>query len=151
MRLGMGMAAILCIVIGCYPAWLYALLPFDVGYVPYTGSHVLVQVQLLFFSALAFVFLNLVGLYPPELRSVNIDSDWLYRRLLPRSVRLVDGAAGAIARRLRERLLRGTDRLMFLIAHQHRPGGVLARTWPTGTAALWILVLLGACLVIYYV
>ena len=151
MRLGMGMAAILCIVIGCYPAWLYALLPFEVGYVPYTGSHVLVQVQLLFFSALAFVFLNLVGLYPPELRSVNIDSDWLYRRLLPRSVRLVDGAAGAIAARLRERLLRGTDRLMFLIAHQHRPGGVLARTWPTGTAALWILVLLGACLVIYYV
>ena len=151
MRLGMGMAALLCLAIGLYPAWLYALLPFEVGYVPYTGSHVLVQVQLLFFSALAFVFLNLVGLYPPELRSVNIDSDWLYRRLLPRSARVIDGAAGAIARRLREQLLRGTDRLMFLIAHQHRPGGVLARTWPTGTAALWILVLLGACLVIYYV
>ena len=52
MRIAMAMAAILCIVIGCYPAWLYSLLPYEVGYVPYTGSHVLVQVQLLFFSAL---------------------------------------------------------------------------------------------------
>ena len=87
MRIAMAMGAILCVVIGCYPAWLYSLLPHEVGYVPYTGSHVLVQVQLLFFSALAFAFLNLVGLYPPELRSVNIDSDWVYRRLLPGAMR----------------------------------------------------------------
>ena len=151
MRIAMAMAAILCIVIGCYPAWLYSLLPYEVGYVPYTGSHVLVQVQLLFFSALAFAFLNLVGLYPPELRSVNIDSEWVYRRLLPRLARRVDAAASALAAHVREQSARGLDRLIFLIAHQHRPGGVLARTWPTGVAALWILVLLGACLVIYYV
>ena len=151
MRIAMAMAAILCIVIGCYPAWLYSLLPWEVGYVPYTGSHVLVQVQLLFFSALAFAFLNLVGLYPPELRSANIDSDWIYRRLIPGVARRVEGAATALAAFARERSTRGLDRLFFLIAHQHRPGGVLARTWPTGAAALWILVLLGACLVIYYV
>ena len=151
MRIAMAMAAILCIVIGCYPAWLYSMLPYPVDYVPYTGSHVLVQVQLLFFSALAFVFLNLVGLYPPELRSVNIDSDWLYRRLLPGAARRVEGAAAAVAGFVREQSARGLDRLFFLVAQQHRPGGVLARTWPTGAAALWILVLLGACLVIYYV
>ena len=151
MRIAMGMAAILCVVIGCYPAWLYALLPYPVDYVPYTGSHVLVQVQLLFFSALAFVFLNLAGLYPPELRSLNIDSDWLYRRLLPWAVRCIDGAAAALAARIRGEWARGLDRLIVLIAHQHRPGGVLARTWPTGAATLWILVLLGACLLIYYV
>ena len=151
MRIAMAMAAILCIVIGCYPAWLYSLLPYEVGYVPYTGSHVLVQVQLLFFSALAFAFLNLVGLYPPELRSVNIDSEWVYRRLLPKMVRRVDAAASLLAAHVREQSARGLDRLIFLIAHQHRPGGVLARTWPPGVAALWILVLLGACLVIYYV
>ena len=150
MRIAMGMAAILCVVIGCYPAWLYGLLPYPVDYVPYTGSHVLVQVQLLFFSALAFVFLNLAGLYPPELRSLNIDSDWVYRRLLPRAARFVDGAAAAISQRIRGEWARGLEHLFGLIAHQHRPGGVLARTWPTGSAALWILVLLGACLVIYY-
>ena len=151
MRIAMAMAAALCIVIGCYPAWLYALLPFEVGYVPYTGSHVLVQVQLLFFSALAFAFLNLVGLYPPELRSANIDSDWLYRRLVPGVARRIEGAAAAVTAVFREQSARGLDRLFYLIAQQHRPGGVLARTWPTGAAALWILVLLGACLVIYYV
>ena len=150
MRVAMTMAAILCVVIGCYPAWLYGLLPYPVDYVPYTGSHVLVQVQLLFFSALAFVFLNLAGLYPPELRSLNIDSDWVYRRLLPRAARFVDGAAAAISQRIRGEWARGLEHLFGLIAHQHRPGGVLARTWPTGSAALWILVLLGACLVIYY-
>ena len=115
------------------------------------GSHVLVQVQLLFFSALAFAFLNLVGLYPPELRSANIDSDWLYRRLLPGAARRIEGAVAALAAVFREQSARGLDRLFYLIAQQHRPGGVLARTWPTGAAALWILVLLGACLVIYYV
>ena len=151
MRIGMAMAALLCIVIGCYPAWLYALLPYEVGYVPYTGSHVLVQVQLLLFSALAFIVLNLVGLYPPELRSVNIDSDLVYRRLVPLAARRGEAAVAALARRMQAAWARGLDRLIFLIAHQHRPGGALARTWPTGAAALWILVLLGACLVIYYV
>ncbi len=151
MRIGMAMAALLCIVIGCYPAWLYALLPHEVGYVPYTGSHVLVQVQLLLFSALAFIVLNLVGLYPPELRSVNIDSDLVYRRLVPLAARRGEAAVAALGRRMQAEWARGLDRVIFLIAHQHRPGGVLARTWPTGAAALWILVLLGACLVIYYV
>ena len=151
MRIGMAMAALLCIVIGCYPAWLYALLPHEVGYVPYTGSHVLVQVQLLLFSALAFIVLNLVGLYPPELRSVNIDSDLVYRRLVPLAARRGEAAVAALARRMQAAWARGLDRVIFLIAHQHRPGGALARTWPTGAAALWILVLLGACLVIYYV
>ena len=33
------------------------------------------------FSALAFSWLMRSGIYPPELRSVNLDSDWLYRRL----------------------------------------------------------------------
>lgn len=151
MRIGMAMAALLCIVIGCYPAWLYALLPHEVGYVPYTGSHVLVQVQLLLFSALAFIVLNLVGLYPPELRSVNIDSDLVYRRLLPWAARRGEAAVAALYRRIQAAWVQGLDRVIFLIAHQHRPGGALARTWPTGAAALWILVLLGACLVIYYV
>ncbi len=151
MRIGMAMAALLCIVIGCYPAWLYALLPHEVGYVPYTGSHVLVQVQLLLLSALAFIVLNLVGLYPPELRSVNLDSDLVYRRLVPLAARRGEAAVAALYRRMQAAWARGLDRVIFLIAHQHRPGGVLARTWPTGAAALWILVLLGACLVIYYV
>ena len=46
----------------------------------YTPAHVITQLQLLFFSALAFASLMLSGLYPPELRSVNLDADWFVRR-----------------------------------------------------------------------
>jgi multicomponent Na+:H+ antiporter subunit D len=79
----MGIAALACILIGLFPRFLYGLLPWPVDYSPYDFSHVLAQLQLLFFSALAFAWLNLQGLYPPELRSVNLDSDWIYRRLAP--------------------------------------------------------------------
>ncbi|MES0327020.1 MAG: Na(+)/H(+) antiporter subunit D, partial [Gammaproteobacteria bacterium] len=83
MLLAMFIAAVLCIAIGVYPSALYSLLPYDTGYNPYDATHVLAQTQLLFFSALAFVWLNLKGMYPPELRSTNLDFDWLYRRAFP--------------------------------------------------------------------
>ena len=35
------------------------------------------------FSAAAFIFLQKAGIYPPELRGVNPDVDWVYRRALP--------------------------------------------------------------------
>lgn len=84
MLLAMTLAALLCVLIGCYPQWLYSLLPWPLDYNPYTVSHVLSQMQLLFFAALAFAWLNLAGIYPPELRSVNLDADWTWRRWLPR-------------------------------------------------------------------
>ncbi len=61
------------------------MLPWDMekAYVPYDLTHTLTQLQLLFFSALAFVWLNKKGLYPPELKSVNLDFEWLYRKVLP--------------------------------------------------------------------
>jgi multicomponent Na+:H+ antiporter subunit D len=81
MLLAMGIAAFLCVFIGSYPWPLYSLLPFqDVVYDPYTASHVVGQTQLLFFSALAFSLLLLSGIYPAEMRSVNLDADWFYRK-----------------------------------------------------------------------
>ena len=75
----MGLAAFLCIAIGVYPQALYNILPYPVDYAPYTTTHVITQLQLLLFSALAFVFLFKTGLYPPEIKSINLDTDWLYR------------------------------------------------------------------------
>lgn len=83
MLIAMGIASVLCIAIGSYPTMLYTLLPWENTYVPYDLTHTLTQLQLLFFSALAFVWLNKKGLYPPELKSVNLDVEWLYRRLMP--------------------------------------------------------------------
>jgi len=80
MLLAMGITAALCIFIGSFPRFLYALLPYATDYQPYTASHVISQTQLLFFSALAFTLLLLSGIYPAEIRSINLDADWLYRK-----------------------------------------------------------------------
>ncbi len=80
MRLAMGIAAFLCIFLGVYPAPLYHILPYPVHYEPYTAFHVVGMLQLLMFGALAFTLLILSGYYPPEMRAVNLDTDWFYRK-----------------------------------------------------------------------
>jgi multicomponent Na+:H+ antiporter subunit D len=83
MLIAMGIAAFMCVFlafpIGGYKV-LYNMLPFATEYQPYTFAHVNGQFLVLFFSALAFTLLLRAGLYPAEKRSVNLDSDWLYRK-----------------------------------------------------------------------
>jgi len=89
MLLAMGIAAFLCVGLGVFYQPLYSLLPFPVDYQPYTGGHVVGQLQLLLFGAFAFTLLLLSGYYVPEVRSRNLDTDWFYRkgsRLLYRSL-----------------------------------------------------------------
>lgn len=80
MLIAMGIAAFLCIFIGTFPQYLYQFLPYAIDYQPYTVGHVVTQTQLLFYSALAFTLLLLSGIYPAEIRSINIDADWFYRK-----------------------------------------------------------------------
>ena len=150
MLIAMSIAAILCVFIGSYPWLLYSLLPFEVNYVPFDRSHVLAQFQLLVFSAAAFAWLKISGIYPPELHATNIDVEWFYRRLAPRAVqrvgRLVSSTGDAAARALRG----GNKLLMRSVFRHYGPEGTLARTWPTGSMVLWVAVLLAASLVLYY-
>ena len=90
MLLAMGLTAALCIFIGSFPNFLYAHLPYATDYAPYSASHVIAQTQLLFFSALAFALLLLSGIYPAEIRSVNIDADLIYRKGAPWLYRACD-------------------------------------------------------------
>ena len=150
MLIAMGIAAILCVFIGSYPWLLYSLLPFEVSYVPFDRTHVLAQLQLLVFSAAAFTWLKISGIYPPELHATNIDVEWLYRRLAPRAARrvgwFVSSAGDAATRALRG----GNKALMRSVFRHYGPEGTLARTWPTGSMVLWVAVLLAASLVLYY-
>ena len=150
MLAAMAITAVLCIAIGVYPDPLYALLPFAVDYVPYTGSHVLTQLQLLLFSALAFSVLMRTGIYPPELRLVNLDSDWFYRRFAPVLVRGVEALAAIALSALRGWTFGPAARLGSLVRRFHGAEGVLARTSPTGGMAMWVAVLLAAYLAVYY-
>ena len=81
MLIAMGISSFMCIFLGCNPQWLYDMLPNGAaGYHPYDATHVITQLEILLFSALAFTLLNLRGKYPPELPSVNLDIDWVYRK-----------------------------------------------------------------------
>lgn len=151
MLIAMGLAAALCIGIGIYPAPLYALLPYPVSYEPYTGSHVLAQLQLLMFSALAFSVLMRWRIYPPELRSVNLDFDWTYRRAGPALARAVTTAVSALQRAIGSAVKHVCSRVVGYVARSHGPQGSIARTWPTGSMALWVLVLLLGYLLLYYI
>jgi len=150
MLLVMAIAAALCIGIGVWPEPLYALLPYPVDYVPYTTDHVLTQLQLLVFAGFAFALLVRAGLYPAELRAINLDVDWLYRRLLPGAIALVGGWIGATWRASVRAFDYRLDRLIVTIYRTHGPLGILARTWPTGSMVLWIAVLLGITLMLSY-
>jgi multicomponent Na+:H+ antiporter subunit D len=96
MLVGMGVAAVLCVFLGVYPYPLYAILPYPVDYIPYTGAHVVGQLQLLLFGALAFCLLILSGYYPAEMRAINLDTDWFYRISALRFYRLAERALNRV-------------------------------------------------------
>jgi len=150
MLAAMGLAAVLCVFIGCYPWALYELLPFSTGYAPFDGSHILAQIQLLVFSAAAFAWLKVSGIYPPELRSTNIDVEWLYRRLAPRWVRHCTQGLTAVSDTLGQATQNASRVVMRSVVRHYGPEGTLARSWPTGSMVLWVAVLLAASLILYY-
>ncbi len=150
MLVAMGIAAFLCIAIGVYPAPLYAILPFQVNFVPYTTTHVVTQLQLLLFSALAFTYLMKTGLYPPELKSTNLDFDWTYRRLLPKSITALGNFLLPIDRFVRSVFLRRIEQIITGVFRYHGPTGLLAKTSTTGSTALWVAVLLALYMVFYF-
>jgi multicomponent Na+:H+ antiporter subunit D len=150
MRLAMSLAALLCIGIGTWPWPLYGLLPYPVNYAPYTATHVIAQLQLLFFAALAFTWLKLSGLYPAERPAVNIDAEWIYRWLGPRIAFQAMQAIDQWRALTRFDLLRHIKAIFDTIYLYHGPQGVLARTWATGSMVLWVVILLGIYLFAYY-
>jgi len=77
MLLAMGIAAILCIGIGVFPNLLYALLPYQVDFVPYTAAHITGSLSILMFTAVGFVLL--LKYLDPE-NTVSLDTDWFYRK-----------------------------------------------------------------------
>ena len=150
MLVAMALAAALCIAIGVAPQAFYALLPEPPQYEPYTASHVLAQMQLLLFSALAFSWLMRNGIYPPELRSVNLDFDWVYRGPGYRLVLTVAESGARYIAAAEARTMRAATRLARATARLHGPSGPLARTWPSGAMGLSVMVMLLAFLLTYY-
>ena len=148
MIIAMSIAAALCIFIGVFPQYLYALLPWEVDYWPYDVTHVLAQLQLLFFSALAFVWLNQKGMYPPELRSVNLDMEWFYRKLVPAGVQRI---LTVLSNAKESTMATITTRMQGIQAEVSKSSTAkfyLSESWPTGSMVFWIAAILAAFLLL---
>ncbi len=147
MLVAMGLASALCIFFafpwGGYQ-FLYSLMPYELDYHPYTGNHVITQLQLLFAAMLAFAVLKKLKVYPDERRAEIIDFDWTYRRL-GRTVVIWIGAMwtrlGAHVSRLQVRLLKTSGKRLY---HMFSPAGAFSSAAPSGIAAL----LTGATLIL---
>ncbi len=148
MLIAMSIAALLCILIGCYPWLLYSYLPFAVDYNPFDIPHVVEQTQLLFFSALAFIWLQLKGLYPPELKSTNLDSEWFYRKLWPG----LYGCVTVFASRLHQGWITMlTSMAVALTPVARRQSYNLLMSWSVRQMALITSALLAIVLLLFYI
>ena len=142
MLLAMGLTATLCIYIGIFPNHLYAIMPYQVKYEPYTFEHILTQLQLLCFAILAFYILSKFKQLPSETRSINLDFDWTYRKLLPSVI----GKLLLLLETTEQKALKGLNNFscLFLqkIYHVSGPEGILSRILTSGTMVIFIAIVL---------
>ena len=150
MRIAMTISAILCVIIGSYPPLLYNLLPHPVDYVPYTATHVVLQLQLVFFAVLAFVVLMLTGNHPPELPCVNLDVDWIYRRALPKGIRAVVRTGGPLVNAFFQNGKALVRKLIAAIRAQHNNRGLFGRSWLSQSNVLIAIIFLAIYLIYYF-
>ncbi len=147
MLIAMAIAAILCVFIGVYPQWLYAMMPAPVDYNAYSADHILWELQLLLFTGLGF-FLLLK--HAGGEAKVFVDTDWIYRK----GGRWVALALIEWGRKARSAALgvggAAVSGLFGRIYQYMGPKGALARNWPTGVMAFWTTLLLAVWLLAYY-
>ena len=160
MLVAMGIAAFICIAIGL-PAvvpglnyhWLYNMLPYpDVAssYKPYEIGHILTQMQLVMLAVFAFIFLQRVGVYPPEKKGVILDTDWAYRKAGYGLVRWAGDvwikAGPALTTVWRGLVAQTYQRIEAAFS----PQGLLSRGPLTGSMAIWTAILLGIVLLLSF-
>jgi multicomponent Na+:H+ antiporter subunit D len=148
MLLAMFVTAFLCVFLGVFPDFLYAILPYEVNYQPYTLSHVISQMQLLCFALLAFTIIMKIGLHPPEIKAINLDTDWIYRRLLPiilvRIGRVLSKFIAICGLKWKVLINSGEK---FLLS-SFGPTTNLAKIFTSGAMILWIGVIFSGALII---
>ena len=148
MRAAMILCSALCIGLGVMPQLLYAQLPFKVDYAPYTTSHIIGQLQLLLFSGLAFfLMLDLLK----RTMTITLDVDWLWRRLGWNVLSWFDTMVGRWWAITTRKVSAASLTALARIQQYHGQGGMFGRTWPTGTMAFWMTVMLGAFLILAYI
>jgi len=145
MQLAMVVFSLLCIGIGIWAEPLYAMLPYPVRYEPYTAAHVVTQLQLLLFSGLAF-FLVLPLL--KRTLTITLDTDWVWRRILPQIAKRSTALLGQGARSFGRTTSAAAARVGSEMTRHTREDSALARTLATRSMALTVLLMLLAYLIL---
>ncbi len=149
MLLSMGIISFLCIFIGIFPDTLYYFLPYDVIYKPYTVSHVLSQLQLLIFALLAFTILMKLGLHPPEIKAINIDSDWLYRMFFPKIIKFLITKVVSLYKNLKDIILDLFKKTKFNLNNFYSPtSSQFEKYISSSIMLLWISIIFVGSLII---
>ncbi|MAI90315.1 Na(+)/H(+) antiporter subunit D [Ponticaulis sp.] len=158
MLLAMGIAAFFCVWLG-FPflggtEFLYGLLPYQEEASAYldqslwTTDHVLTQMQLLVFAALAFIVLNRVKLYPPEKRGVVLDFDWVYRRPLYYGLVWVGDVWAKVGPAMTGAAQRLSRKVYDRIEATFSPQGELSRGPLSAGMAIWTSIVLAVVMVL---
>jgi len=149
MKLAMIFFAGLCIGLGVYPEYLYALLPYPVAYQPYTVTHVINMLQVLLFSG--FAFFLMLPLMKRTL-TITLDGDWFYRRVFPGIFKYLLAVVWKIDKTIRQTFLaRLNGGLAFLSQRHQGISGLLSRTYPAGSMVMWVAVMLAAYLFLSFI
>jgi multicomponent Na+:H+ antiporter subunit D len=91
------------------------------------------------------------GIHPPEVRAINLDTDWIYRKFLPNITNVIyknftslwDDAANLVKKCL--------GQILNFLHKVHGPETGVSSVRATGSMALWIAALLAFSLIISYV
>ncbi len=138
--------ALLCVGIGWMPQTLYSALPHAAIYHPYTFSHILEQVQILAAAGTLFWVTRKV-FYPTA--SITLDTDWVLRVVMLRGWQIfITSLRSAYARGI-ELIASSQMRSYMLLFISHGPRSILARSWYTGSIALWVAVMLAGYIILY--
>tara|TARA_B110000037_G_scaffold8666_1_gene9341 strand:- start:118 stop:1809 length:1692 start_codon:yes stop_codon:yes gene_type:complete len=149
MRLAMILFASLCIGLGVWPEYLYAMLPYEVTYVPYTVTHVVQMLQLLLFSG--FAFFIMLPLMKRTL-TITLDFDWAYRRFFAILLRRMFTTIWKIDGALRQAFLSKLDSgLSYLARRNVGASSLLSRDHPAGSMVIWVTVLLAIYLLMSFI
>ncbi len=142
MAVAMLIPVALLLLAGAMPGLTEFMRPQGSDYWPINGLKIFGQLQLVAFALLAYVLLARFGFGLPKSRPTAwLDAEWLYRRGLPAAA--IKGRD--VLARLRDRSVALAGRL-FQAPGDGRLSVTLGRTWPTGSMALWVAILLAALL-----
>jgi multicomponent Na+:H+ antiporter subunit D len=154
MLLAMGLSAGLCLVIGLYPGWFYALLPFRdeaeefLAHDLFSTAHLIQQGQLLVFAVFAFMALKWWKLYPPERPGVILDVEWTWRKGAPVLGRALGRPWRAGGRFVAETTSSLGQQIQMLARQVFATDGWVSRKVPLSATAVWSLTILGIVLAI---